>query len=148
MSNALFITGLAVFFHVWGGAKLGTALAQVTTHQFNWQILSAMIGGALLAFVPFVITGPTWRILDQPSILAGEMVILLLAIGIPMFVPIRYREAAFGPKTYLTWLGIGLILCGVYLLFQPRELATCVGLSVLIAGMWCFWRGIRPLRKP
>ncbi len=148
MSNALFITGLALFFQIWGGAKLGTALAQLTTNQFDWKILSAMIGGALLAFVPFLITGPTWRILDQPHILAGEMVILLLAIGVPMFVPIRYREALFGPKTYLTWLGIGLIPCGIYLLLQPRELATCVGLSVLVAGAWFLWRGVILLRKP
>ncbi len=148
MNNALFITGLAVFFHVWGGAKLGTALAKAATNQFNWQILSTMIGGALLAFVPFLITGPTWRVLNQPHILVGEMVILLLAIGIAMFVPVKYREALFGPKTYLTWLGIGLVLSGVYLLVQPREMATCMGMSVLIAGVWFLWQGIKLLHKP
>jgi len=148
MNNALFITGLALFFQVWGGAKLGTGLAKLTVNQFDGQTLFSIAGGALLAFVPFLITAPTWRTLDQPLVLAGEIVILLIAIGIPMFVPIKYREALFGPKTYLVWLGIGLVLSALYLFVQPRELATCVGLSVLLAGAGCLWRGVNLLRKP
>jgi hypothetical protein len=147
MNNALFITGLALFFQIWGGAKLGTALARVTSNQFDRQILSSIIGGALLAFGPFLLTGPTWRILDQPLVLAGEILILLLAIGVPMFVPNKYREAIFGPRMYLLWVGVGLVLSAIYLLAQPRELATCVGLFVLLAGAWSLWRGVNLLRR-
>ena len=148
MNNALFITGLALFFQIWGASKLGTLIAKLTANQFDGQMLLSMLGGALLAFVPFMVTGPAWRILDQPLILAGQMLIVLLAIGIPMFVPAKYREAAFGPKTYPTWLGLTLVLSAIYLFAQPRDLAVCVSLSALFAGLGFLWQGAKQLRKP
>ncbi len=148
MNNALFITGLATFFHIWGGAKLGTAIAKATAGQFDGNALSSMIGGALMAFIPLLITGPTWVTLNQPLILAVEMLILVAAIGIPMFVPVRYREMFFGVRTYWVWLGIGLVLSSVYLFFQEKDMAECVGLSTLLAGFYFLWRGVAMLRKP
>src|SRR5919109_3364944 len=125
MTNAFFMTGLAVFFHIWGGAKLGGGIAKSTAGQFDSSVLGSMIGGALLAFIPFLVMGPTWITLDQPIILAVEMLILMAAIGFPMFVPIEYREKFFGTRTYWVWLGIGLVLSSIYLFFQPRDMAEC-----------------------
>lgn len=148
MNNALFITGLAIFFHIWGGAQLGTAIAKTTANQFDRDVLSSIIGGALLALVPLFITGPTWVALNQPLILAGEMLILVMAIGFPMFVPVQYREKFFGVRTWWLWLGVGLVLSGVYLFFQPQDLAECVGPFTFLAGVWFLWRGAEMLRKP
>ena len=148
MNNALFMTGLAIFFHIWGGATLGTAIAKSTTRQFDSHVLGSMIGGTLLAFAPLLIMGPTWVTLGQPLILAIEMLILVVAIGIPMFVPLQYRERFFGAKTYWVWLGMGLILSSIYLFFQERDLAGCIGVSTLLTGFYFLWRGVGLLRKP
>ncbi|MBI5034011.1 MAG: hypothetical protein HZB51_26110 [Chloroflexi bacterium] len=148
MNNALFITGLATFFHIWGGATLGTAIAKLSADQFDRQVLSSIIGGTLLAFVPLLITGPTWVTLNQPIILAVEMLILVVAIGFPMFVPSVYREKFFGTRTYWIWLGIGLVFASVYLFFQPKEMSECIGLSTFLAGLFFLWRGVGLLRKP
>jgi uncharacterized membrane protein YczE len=147
MNNALFITGLASFFHIWGGATLGTAIAKSTAHQFDRHVLLSIIGGALMAFIPLSITGPTWVTLNQPIILAVEMSILVISIGIPLFVPVEYREKFFGARTYWVWLGVGLVLSGVYLFFQPKEMAECVGVSTFFAGVWFLWRGAERIRK-
>ena len=147
MNNALFITGLAMFFHIRGGATLGTALGDLSAGKLDRRIVTSIVGGALVAFAPLFITGPTWVTLNQPIILAIEMLILVGAIGVPMFVPIQNREAVFGVRTYWVWLGVGLILSGVYLVFQPREMAECVGLTTFLSGAWFLWRGVAFLRK-
>jgi len=69
--------------------------------------------------------------------------ILLLAIGIPMFVPVTYREAIFGLRTYWVWLGLGLIVCGIILFFRYQDMAQCIGLTTVLAGIWFVWRGVR-----
>lgn len=147
MNNALFMTGLATFFHIWGGAMLGTAIAKVTAKHIDDKVFPSIIGGALLAFISLLVMGPTWVALDQPMILAVEMLILVAAIGIPMFVPVNYREAVFGVRTYLVWLGLGLALSGVYLIFLPKDMAACMGLFTLLAGFYFLRRGVGMLRK-
>lgn len=147
MNNALFFTLVAIFFHIWGGAMLGTALDELTARQFSGRLLWSLVGGAFIALAPLAITVPTWRILGQPAILAVEVAVLLLAIGIPMFVPRGLREALFGVRTYWTWFGIGLILAGAYILLQSWELACVIGVSALGAGIWALWRGVRMLHQ-
>jgi hypothetical protein len=71
MNNALFMTGVAVFFHIWGGAMLGTAIAKATAQQFDHQVLASIIGGALMAFTPLWVMGPTWvTLINRRSLLS------------------------------------------------------------------------------
>jgi hypothetical protein len=143
VNNAFFVTCLFLFLQVWAGAMLGTALSSLRAEKLSWHLLRSTLIGAVVAFIPFLITVPTWYILNQPLILSVYVSIVLLAIGIPMFVPVKYRDAVFGPRTYWIWLGIGLVPCGVYVLFQKYEMAQAVGVSMLLVSAFALRHGIK-----
>ncbi len=147
MSNAVFITLLALFFQVWGAAIIGAELAKWRAGQSSFPSLLRMIGAAFPVLIPLIVIVPAWLYLNQPLMLGLEALVLLLAIGIPILMPLSYREALFGSRMYPAWLGLALVVAGLYIVQQKWEVAFVMGSCALSAGGVLVWWAASLWRK-
>ena len=146
MNNLVFLLLFMSVFHIVGGVGLGWALRQILARQFSCTVLFLIIWGGMMGVLPLAIGASSFLRTSAWYLLAVEVALLALVIGLAAFVPTDYL-ASFG-SWQLMFAGIGglFIIVGAILfgtmLRQSLVFALLIGGVFMLVGGGIFAAGV------